>query len=85
MAGNPNPVVVPQDEMTGNPDAAVLIPLVVMVMVMVLVTVDDQDGAGLRGGGGQGAEAEQAAEQNCKRMFHMGFFGVGVPFGRKDR
>ena len=70
MAGQPDPVVMPHHEVTGNPDAAVV---VMMMMMVVVMAVDDDHGAGLRRGGSEGAKAEQAAEQDCEMMFHIGF------------
>ena len=72
MPGQPDPVVMPHDEVTGNPDSAVAV-MMMMMMAVVVTAVDDDQGVGLRRGGSEGAKAEQAAEQNCEMMFHIGF------------
>ena len=82
MAGQPDPVAMPHHIVTGNPDAAVVAPMMVVLFMML---VNDHHGAGLRRGGSEGAEAEQAAKQNCEMMFHIGSFVLGVAFGRNER
>ncbi len=83
MAGQKDPVVMPHHIVTGNPDPAMVIPMVTVVLFMMLMNDDHR--AGVRRGGSEGGEAEQAAEQNCEMMFHIGSFVLGVAFGREDR